>query len=102
VTWVAHVLGLDNASGTAYLLWSGVGSDLGELAIIGALFAHYKRHTCHVTDPRFCWRPGIHPVAETGFRTCKRHHPTVPDRITADHIAAAHEAASATTGGGAP
>lgn len=88
--WLAHILGLDNASGPIYLAWSGPGADLGEFAIVGALFTHYKRHTCHVDTPRFCWRPGIHPVAGTPFRACGRHHPTVPDRISAEHIAQAH------------
>lgn len=92
--WLGHVFGLDNASGHWYLMWSGVGSDLGEFAIVGALFAHYKRHTCHVDSPRFCWRPGTHTVAGTPYRACARHHPTVPAQISADHIADAHDAAS--------
>jgi len=90
MTWLVHVLGLDNASGMPYLAWSGVGGDLGYLAVVGALVAHYKRHTCHVNSPRFCWRPGTHPVEGTPFRACRRHHPTVPDQISADHIADAH------------
>lgn len=90
MTWLAHVLGLDNASGMAYLTWSGVGSDIGEFALLGGAFALYKRHTCHVNSPRFCWRPGVHLVGTTGFRTCRKHHPTIPDRISAEHIAAAH------------
>lgn len=90
MTWLWHVLGLDNASGMAYLAWSGVGSDISELALIGGAFALYKRHTCHVNSPRFCWRPGTHPVAGTAFKACAKHHPTVPNQITADHIAEAH------------
>lgn len=90
MSWLAHVLGLDNASGGWYLWWSGAGADLSEFAIIGGFFALYKRHTCHVDSPRFCWRPGVYPVAGTGFRACRRHHPTVPDRISAEHIADAH------------
>lgn len=90
MSWLAHVLGLDNASGMPYLAWSGFGGDLGELAIVGGLIAVYKRHTCHVDSPRFCWRPGTHPVEGTAFRACRRHHPTVPARISAEHIAQAH------------
>ena len=90
MTWLWHFLGIDNASGNAYLAWSGFGSDIGEFAILGALVAHYKRHTCHVDSPRFCWRPGTHPVAGTPFRVCRVHHPAVPGQITADHIADAH------------
>ena len=90
MNWLSHILGLDNGSGPIYLLWSGPGADLGELAIVGTLVANYRRHTCHVDHPRFCWRPGTHPVAGTPYRTCKKHHPDVPERVTADHIAAAH------------
>lgn len=90
MSWLAHFLGLDNGSGMPYLAWSGPGADLGEFAIVGAFIAHYKRLTCHVTDPRFCWRPGTHPVEGTPFRACRRHHPTVPDQISAAHIAEAH------------
>lgn len=89
MSWLPHILGLDNGSGAVYLWWSGVGANLGEFAIVGALFAHYKRHVCHVDAPRFCWRLGMHPVAGTPYKTCKRHHPTVPARISADHIAQA-------------
>lgn len=90
MSWLAHVLGLDNGSGPIYLAWSGPGADLGEFAIVGGLFAAYKKHTCHVDSPRFCWRPGVHPVPGTAFKTCARHHPTVPNRISAEHIAEAH------------
>lgn len=88
--WLAHLLGLDNMSGPWYGFWSGFGSDLGELAIFGGLFATYRRHTCHVDHPRFCWRPGVHPVEGTPYRACKKHHPAVPDKVSAEHIAAAH------------
>jgi len=88
--WLPHVLGLDNGSGCWYLWWSGPGSDLGEFAIVGALFAHYRRLTCHVNQPRFCWRPGVHPVAGSPFRTCRKHHPTVPRKVSAEHIASVH------------
>lgn len=88
--WLAHILGLDNGSGPIYLAWSGPGSDLGELAIVGSLVAVYKRHTCHVDSPRFCWHPGTHLVPGTAFKTCARHHPTVPNRVSAAHIAEAH------------
>jgi hypothetical protein len=32
-------------------------------------------------------------VLGTPFKACKRHHPTVPDKVTADHIADAHQEA---------
>jgi hypothetical protein len=88
VSWLAHVLGLD--PGYWNMFWSGFGSCLSEFAILGGGVAAYKRYTCHVDHPRFCWRPGVHPVAGTPFKTCRRHHPAIPDRITAAHIAEAH------------
>jgi hypothetical protein len=93
MTWLAHVLGLDSGSGYWYMWWSGVGSDLGELAIVGTLIAQYRRHACHIDHPRRCWRPGRHPVPGTPFKTCKRHHPHVPDRVSAEHVAAAAQQA---------
>lgn len=89
MTWLAHVLGIDDVSGRWYAWWSGAGSDLGELAIVGALFATVRRHTCHV---RRCWRLGRHPVAGTTYVVCRRHHPD--DHLTADRLAQ-HAAAAA-------
>lgn len=70
--WLAHVLGLDDASGGWYLWWSGTGSDLGEVAIAGAVLATVRRHNCHVHR---CWRIARHPVAGTGHVVCRHHHP---------------------------
>lgn len=33
-----HLLGLENSNATSYLFWSGFGSDIGEITLIGALF----------------------------------------------------------------
>ncbi|ACU71739.1 conserved hypothetical protein [Catenulispora acidiphila DSM 44928] len=85
---LAHVFGLDPGYWANF--WSGIGSCLGEFTLVGGATALYKRHTCHVNSPRFCWRPGTHPVVGTAFKACAKHHPTVPDRISAEHIADAH------------
>jgi hypothetical protein len=90
MNWLVHISGIDNPVGRWELFWSGPGSCLGYFAIFGGMFAFYRRHTCHVDSPRFCWRPGTHPVVGTPFKACKRHHPAVPDQVTADHILAAH------------
>jgi hypothetical protein len=87
VGWLWHFLGLDSASGTAYLAWSGVLSDLGELAIIGALFGVYRKHNCEVAR---CWRLGRHTTA-AGHQTCRRHHPEGPP--SHQDVIEAHEAA---------
>lgn len=86
---LAHVLGLD--PGYWNMFWSGFGSCLSEFPLLIGIIMGYKRLTCHVDHPRFCWRLGVHRVAGTPYRACKKHHPAVPDRITAAHIAEAHE-----------
>lgn len=43
-----HIFGLDSASGPVYLFWSGAGSDLSELAVVGAVLTFagrlFRRH----------------------------------------------------------
>ena len=59
-----HVLGIDSASGPWYAFWSGFGSDLGELAIVGAIVRHVNCHS------KGCWRLGHH---HAGTVSCHRH-----------------------------
>lgn len=84
--WLLHVTGADNVSGPWYGFWSGFGSDLGEMAIVGAVV---RMVNCHAKG---CWRVGLHHVAGTGFKVCGKHHPT--NGNSAEHIAAAHTKAS--------
>lgn len=82
---IAHILGLDNAAGFWYLFWSGIGSDLGELAIVGGLIQLARHHTCHVHR---CWRVAKHPSGI--FVVCAKHHPDIPSgHITADTVSGA-------------
>lgn len=83
--WLAHVLGLDSASGGWYLGWSGFGSDITELAIVGALLAAWHRVNCHVKG---CWRVGRQHVEGSTFVVCRRHHPLPAP--THAHILALH------------
>lgn len=76
MNWLAHVLGLDNVSGPWYAFWSGAGSDLSELAIIGAAWVWVRKHNCHA---RGCLRLARHPVEGTPYVACAKHHPDVPD-----------------------
>lgn len=78
-SWLLHFLGLDSASGTAYLAWSGVLSDLGEVALIGAVLGAYRKHNCH---QRRCWRIGRHVVDGTPY--CNRHHQAARKAGTAE------------------
>jgi hypothetical protein len=59
-------------AGDGYQFWSGIGSDLGELTLIGAIAAWYRMHNCHVNR---CWRLSWHPHPDHGHPVCRRHHP---------------------------
>jgi len=85
----------------SYNFWSGIGSDLGELTLITGVavaFWRTRKHLeCHVEAPRPCHRIG-HPVAGTGHRACRRHHPHAQEKgsgITAEDIARHHEQSGA-------
>jgi hypothetical protein len=45
-------------SGDGYQFWSGIGSDVGEVTLLGALLALYRAHCC-----THCHRIGLHPLA---------------------------------------
>lgn len=85
--WVEVHSGTVNESGPFYGFWSGFGSDLGEVALIGGLLTVVRRHNCEV---RGCWRLGRHQTA-AGHHVCRVHHPD--DHLTAEQVAASHEAA---------
>lgn len=83
---VGHFFGLDNGSGPNYLWWSGIGSDISEVAIVGGLIALYRRHVCHLDG---CHRIARHTVGP--YAVCTRHHPdhSAGQKITPAHIARA-------------
>lgn len=83
MTWLYVHLGI-KGSGPWYGFWSGFGSDLAELAIIGGLVTVYRRHNCEVHG---CWRLGRHRT-EAGHMVCRRHHPD--GHLTAEAVRAAH------------
>jgi len=74
--WLAVHTGLRNLSGPYYGFWSGIGSDIAELGILGAIatgiYQLVKKWNCH--EPG-CWRVGTHPAAGGQFLLCYRHHP---------------------------
>lgn len=61
-------IGITNASGSAYLFWSGFGADLSELSVLGAAAVFYRHRKCVS-----CWRIGKHHVEGTAWTTCHRH-----------------------------
>jgi hypothetical protein len=70
--WLLHVAGITNLSGHWYGFWSGIGSDLGELAIVGGLATVVRSRNCEV---HHCWRLGHHATA-AGHKVCRVHSPT--------------------------
>lgn len=62
MNWLAHIAGLDDGSGRWYLWWSGMGSDLGYLAVLGLFWHHLN---CR--EPG-CWRIARHRTAH-----CRKH-----------------------------
>lgn len=71
---IAQFFGLTSGTGLGYLFWSGAGSDIGELSIVGAAVTFYWQHTCHITR---CWRWAKHDYTQDGatYKLCTKHHP---------------------------
>lgn len=98
--WICHALGFDYGLPYGHLglynMWSGFGSDVGEVVIIGGLASMFRKHNCHVHG---CWRIARHPVEGTSYVVCRRHHPAGPP--THQDVVDAHAAAVAQVSGGA-
>ena len=76
--WLAVHTGSSNTPGTPpnYNFWSGSGSDLGEVAIIGGIITLVRKHTCH--EPK-CYRISRHVV--DGSPWCDKHHGKARERM---------------------
>jgi hypothetical protein len=57
--------------GIGYQFWSGIGSDVGQLTIFGAVVALWSKHNCHIHR---CWRLSWHPSKKYGGHVVCRHH----------------------------
>ncbi|HEY6493778.1 MAG TPA: hypothetical protein VIZ43_10920 [Trebonia sp.] len=88
--WLLHVLGVDDVSGRWYGFWSGFGSDLAEVAVVGGLVSVVRSRNCEVKG---CWRLGRHATG-AGHRVCRVHHPD--GHLTAEAVQAAHDRAGRT------
>jgi hypothetical protein len=79
--WVRVHLGIINEAGPYYAFWSGFGSDLAEISVLGAIgtgvYQQVKKFNCHQPG---CWRVGNHPAAGGQFMLCYRHHPDYQGR----------------------
>lgn len=60
--------GSNNTSGVYYGFWSGFGSDIAELGLLGIF---YKKFVCHMHG---CFRIGHHELPYGTFVYCKKHY----------------------------
>lgn len=84
---IARFFGLTNGAGLPYLFWSGIGSDLGEIALLGVVVKAYTHLNC---TQKGCWRIAKHPVDGTPYRTCHRHATVAGHAQLHEHHAAKH------------
>ena len=69
------------ATGEGYAFFSGIGSDLTELLVLGGLIALYRKHNCNVKG---CWRIQWREYVDadgTKHLWCRHHHPDQPVRL---------------------
>jgi hypothetical protein len=94
--WFLQVTGTADTSGKWYAFWSGFGSDLGELALIGGLATFVHRENC---ASKGCWRLGLHPYEKDGVthRLCRKCHPALQGkRHTREEFLIHHRAKDST------
>ena len=85
---LGHLIGADGNEW--YNFWSGMGADLGQVALIGAAIGLYRKHLCHVHR---CWRLAKQPVEDTTWLVCHKHHPDgKPTGATMARLAAEKQA----------
>lgn len=81
--WIEVHTGTINESGPYYGFWSGFGSDIGEIAIVGGIWVGIKKINCHVQR---CPRIGHYVVAGTPYKVCRKHHPDAPSEGVTESI----------------
>lgn len=83
-------------SGGYYGFWSGTGSDIGEVVLIGSIITLivglWRKVNCHTEG---CYRIGIHHVAGGQYVVCRKHHNEItghPHRkLSIEHLRRMHE-----------
>lgn len=89
MTWLLHILGLDSASGTSYLAWSGVGGDVTIIAgIVAALRRAARHHRERIAQAAQHHREKLELDAghhKAHLDLLRRHHQVVMDRADAHH-----------------
>lgn len=85
--WLWHPL-----VGRGYQFWSGPEGSIPQVAIIGGVWAGYRKINCHAKG---CPRIGHYAVEGTPYKVCRYHHPKVPNEgVTGKHIRDAHRIAT--------
>ena len=88
--WFAIHTGTYNEPGPYYGFFSGFGSDITEVLLLGGIVQIYRRHNC-VT--KGCYRLGRHQVGNTHLKTCPKHTSAGDHaKLMADHKAKYPEA----------
>jgi hypothetical protein len=93
--WLQVHLGITNEPGPYYGFFSGSGSDIGEIALVGAIItltgSLWRKFNCHNEG---CLRLGLHQLAGGAYVVCRKHHAAVtghPHRkLSTEFLAAAH------------
>ena len=73
-TWFAIHTGTYNESGPYYGFFSGFGSDISEIAILGGLILAFKHHNCAVHGCLRISRRHYAVKGTAGLRTCHKHY----------------------------
>ena len=79
---IAHLLGIDTQSSYFYAAYSGV---IPSLLVFAAAVGWWTHRSCHVDG---CLRRGKFPFED--YKLCKKHHPSVPEKVTHEHILSLH------------
>lgn len=91
LNWAQGAFGFRRGDGNSesYLFWSGIGSDLAYLSIVGGAVIYYRKENC-----KRSWCPFLGHYEfknpETGIvrKLCWLHHPDVHTRtLSAGHLA---------------
>ncbi len=92
--WLAIHTGTVNESGPWYGFFSGFGSDIGEVTLIGVAIGGFHHLNC--ASPR-CPRLGKHTPDGTTHKMCRKHYKQITGHdVTLEHIHALHHAAAQT------
>lgn len=62
---------LEPLHGNGYQFWSGIGSDFGEVFLVGAAWTLIRKHNCHVKG---CPSIVTHLDPHVHAPACRRHH----------------------------